>query len=101
MNIVKVLAKYFEECQWNCGETYDSLEWYDKSEKPTQDELEKLWNDLLKDEMREERNQLLKESDFRVLVDYVKDKELWITYRQQLRDLPETWTTGDEFPIPP
>ena len=51
--------------------------------------------------MREERNQLLKESDFRVLVDYVKDKELWIEYRQKLIDLPTIWVKGMEFPEKP
>ena len=50
--------------------------------------MNELYELVLIDEMREQRNQLLKESDFRVLVDYVKEKELWIEYRQKLRDLP-------------
>ena len=56
---------------------------------------------MLIDEMRENRNQLLKETDFRVLADYDKDKELWIDYRQKLRDLPSIWVKDMEFPTPP
>ena len=52
--------------------------------------------------MRQERNQLLKDSDFRVLPDYPNtNKEAWITYRQDLRNLPETWVEDMEFPSPP
>ena len=58
-------------------------------------------NLFLIDEMREKRNQPLKETDFRVLVDYNKDKDLWIEYRQKLRDLPFIWVKDMEFPTPP
>jgi len=63
--------------------------------------LNELCESMLIEEMREQRNQLLKETDFRVLPDYDKDKELWIEYRQKLRQLPETWNVGYEFPQPP
>jgi len=52
--------------------------------------------------MRQERNQLLKDCDFRVLSDYPNtNKEAWISYRQELRTLPETWVEGTPFPSPP
>jgi hypothetical protein len=51
--------------------------------------------------MREKRNKLLAETDFRVLPDYDKDKDLWIEYRQKLRDLPSIWVMDMEFPTPP
>jgi hypothetical protein len=51
--------------------------------------------------MRDKRNQLLKDSDFRGLPDYEKDKDLWIQYRKKLRDLTATWVDGMEFPSPP
>jgi hypothetical protein len=50
--------------------------------------------------MREKRNQLLQETDFRALPDY-PNRDKWITYRQTLRQLPETWTSGKPFPQPP
>ena len=44
-----------------CGDTYESLIWNDTTEpKPTQEHLETLWNDVLKENMRQERNQLFK-----------------------------------------
>jgi len=55
-----------------------------------------------KEHMRQERNQLLEDSDFRVLLDYPHtNKEAWVLYREQLRDLPETWVEGTSFPIKP
>jgi hypothetical protein len=85
-----------------CGETYESLVWNDKTtEKPTEEKMNKLYELILIDEMREKRNKLLAETDFRVLPDYDKDKDLWIEYRQKLRDLPSIWVMDMEFPTPP
>ena len=98
----KVCIKYYSDKMWICGETYESLVWKDKTtEKPTLEKMNELYELLLIDEMREKRNQLLKESDFRVLPDYNKDKELWIEYRQKLRDLPTIWVKGMDFPLKP
>ncbi len=47
--------------------------------------------------MREERNRLLQESDFRVVADYPQ-REAWILYRAKLRDFPTVWTDGMAFP---
>jgi len=104
MDCSKILEKHYNGLAWICGETYESLKWYNKTEpKPTKEHLESLWNDVLKDEMRQERNQLLKDSDFRMLPDYPNtNKEAWITYRQDLRNLPETWVNETTlFPSPP
>jgi len=96
--------KYYPDNVWICGETYESLKWKDKTDpKPTQEQLESLGQELKKkDEMRQERNQLLKDSDFRLLPDYPNtNKEAWELYRQELRELPETWEEGTPFPSPP
>jgi uncharacterized protein (DUF1330 family) len=50
-------------------------------------ELEDQW-----DKVREQRNQLLKDSDWTQISDYdlgLENKEQWALYRQELRDLPE------------
>jgi hypothetical protein len=103
MEVPKVLMKYYQNNQWNCGESYESIEWKDATTpKPTKEHLESLWNELIKNEMREERNKLLSDSDFRVLPDYSNvNKEDWITYRQKLRDFPATWSEGMTFPEKP
>ena len=103
MDYPKILSKYFGDKSWSYRDTYESIIWNDQtSEKPTQEKLNDLYELLLVDEMREKRNQLLKESDFRVVVDYdYPTKDLWITYRQTLRDFPEAWVKDMEFPESP
>ena len=72
--------------------------------KPSDEELKEYWEeikgDYFKENMRQERNQLLQESDFRVVSDYPQ-RDKWILYRHNLRTLPETWTEGTPFPSPP
>jgi hypothetical protein len=55
------------------------------------------------EEMRKARNGFLAWCDWTVLPDAPTDKQAWETYRQQLRDLPATWTPSPtaEFPDPP
>jgi len=98
-----VLMKYYPDNVWICGDTYESLIWKDKTtEKPTEEELNIKWKELNRDNMRQERNQLLKDCDFRVVSDYPNTKkEAWITYREELRDFPALWSEGMDFPIKP
>ena len=72
--------------------------------------MEELKAQLSMKKLREERDLLLHESDRYVLPDYPHSEEsrqAWMTYRQQLRDLPATATinpeTGalDEWPVKP
>ena len=54
--------------------------------------------------MREKRNELLKECDFKFVSDYPHssdEKNEWINYRKLLRDLPSIWEEGMEFPTQP
>ena len=101
MDISKILTKYYLNNSWSCGETYESLEWFDTTiVKPTLEELELKYNDLQIDEMREERNQLLRECDHCALPDF-PSRELWLSFREQLRDFPSIWVEGMEFPTKP
>ena len=103
MDYPKVLTKYYIDKEWTCGDTYETIVWYEKTEpKPTEEELELKYDDLLLDEMREERNKLLKDCDFRVLSDYPNtNKEAWLLYRQSLRDFPSIWLPDRPFPETP
>lgn len=76
---------------------YDNLIWsHPDIDKPSETELQKNVDQLNADEpykqLREIRNQMLKRTDIYGLADYpFKDdnhKTAWLTYRQQLRDLP-------------
>jgi hypothetical protein len=97
----KVLLKYYLQYTSRCGETYEMLVWLDTTiSKPTKEELESLWNDVLESNMRIERNQLLKDCDYTALPDY-PNREAWLDYRQQLRDFPTVWSVGVPFPEKP
>ena len=53
--------------------------------------------------IREERNQLLGESDYMILADAPVDetqKQEWTTYRQALRDIPQDYDSPDEVVYP-
>jgi len=95
------MTKYYGENAWMCGETYESLRWLeDTLPKPTEEELDLKYDELLLDEMREQRDRLLKECDHTALPDFPR-RELWLTYRQELRDSPSIWVEGMEFPTKP
>jgi len=95
------MTKYYGENAWMCGETYESLRWLeDTLPKPTEEELDLKYDELLLDEMREQRDRLLKECDHTALPDFPR-RELWLTYRQELRDFPSIWVEGMEFPTKP
>ena len=70
---------------------------YDLSSNPTQEQINEKAKELIAElpyeELREQRNRLLAESDWIMLRD-VKLENIgeWETYRQALRDLPKTQT---------
>jgi hypothetical protein len=101
MDFSKILTKYYLNNSWSCGDTYESIEWYDTTiPKPTEEELDLKYDDLLLDEMREKRNQLLKESDYTALPDFPQ-RDKWIVYREALRDFPSIWLPDRPFPEKP
>lgn len=59
--------------------------------------LEDIPTSLLWDNLRAYRNILLKESDYTQLPDFPEAKKAeWATYRQALRDIPQTYATPEE-----
>ena len=87
-----------------CEDTYESLVWNETEPKPTDKELQDYWDsiehDYLEQEMRMKRNQLLSESDCKVVSDF-PNRDQFLVYRQQHRDLPANWTIDTPFPEPP
>lgn len=51
--------------------------------------------------IRAKRDELLTASDWTQVADAPVDSEAWTAYRQQLRDLPETYATPQEVVWPP
>jgi hypothetical protein len=105
MDYFITLTMKYPNKQFFIKDTYDTLEWFEKNiPKPSDEQLKAYWEeikgDYFKENMREERNRLLQESDFRVVADYPQ-REAWILYRAKLRDFPTVWTDGTPFPSPP
>ena len=99
---------------------YNTIVWSETNtqSKPTLAECEAAWQEIMTEApmkiLREERDNKLKESDIYGLSDFpfANDtiKQAWITYRQELRDLPSTTTpqldengelTNVTWPTPP
>ena len=87
------------DSSWNLtGSEYSGLEWLDSSTtKPTETEINNKISELDSSEpmrlLREERNQLLSETDWvaaRSIETGVTISNDWKTYRQALRDLPSS-----------
>jgi hypothetical protein len=84
--------KYGE--QFLClGETMENVRWFGPAPKPTQQEIDQLLTERPLCLLRRKRDELLKQSDTRALVDFphssTEIKNAWYAYRQALRDLPQ------------
>ena len=100
VDYVSVLEKHYPEVGFGLEDnSYNSIQ-FEYGEVPSKEHLDKLWTEMEIDIIREKRNKLLKESDFRVVADYPQ-REAWLAYRQALRDLPSVWTEGMAFPKKP
>jgi len=100
VDYVSVLEKHYPEVGFGLEDnSYNSIQ-FEYGEVPSKEHLDKLWTEMELDVIREKRNKLLKESDFRVVADYPQ-REAWLAYRRELRNLPSVWTPGMAFPSPP
>ena len=80
------------------GETYDGLKWNETNTlpKPTLEEIEEKWNEYVAAQplkkLRTKRNILLEQTDKYAIPDYPhptpEARQVWLDYRQALRDLP-------------
>ena len=61
---------------------------------------EQIPDEYLLERLRNERNRRLAASDWAMASDAPTDKSVWATYRQALRDLPNSWTPSEEADFP-
>jgi len=100
VDYVSVLEKHYSEVGFGLEEnSYDSIQ-FEYGDVPSKEHLDVLWTEMEIDVIREKRNKLLQESDYRALPDYPQ-RDKWILYRQELRDFPSVWVEEMEFPSPP
>ena len=122
MDIVSAICRIRPNCSFSSSnDDYSTLEWDDTNTqpKPTLAECEAAWQEIISEapmkQLREERdNKLLETDKYTSIPDWPHPseevKQAWITYRQELRDLPATATpqldengnlTNVTWPTPP
>lgn len=108
--VSNVVIEYNHKGRWSCEgntaeEIYDSLNLYGTTEKPPKDEfitkLEAEHQKIQLNALRRKRNVKLAECDWTQMSDVaLANKDEWKTYRQALRDLPETTTDYNNVVYP-
>jgi len=95
-NIQTGKIKYFDSNNSEIEKSLAEAEIYEKQQvaiieraSPAYIAQEK-WN-----EIRSKRNGFLSQSDWTQLDDSRENKEVWATYRQELRDIPQTFSTPE------
>jgi hypothetical protein len=88
------------------GDSYEGLDWLDSSPKPTQSELDALWestqDSYAKDTCKSKAKKLLADSDWSVLPDVgLSNSADFVTYRGILRGLVLNPAVNPEFPTEP
>ena len=122
MDIVSAICRIRPNCSFSSSnDDYSTLEWDDTNTqpKPTLAECEAAWQEIISEapmkQLREERdNKLLETDKYTSIPDWPHPseevKQAWITYRQELRDLPATaspqldsngFLTNVTWPTPP
>jgi len=93
--------------KWSCtGNSYDGLTWYSDTPKPTQAELDALWQPtqdaVAKDACKTKAKTLLSATDWSALPDVgLKNSADFVTYRGILRGLVISPVTNPDFPVEP
>ena len=113
--IGEFLSSKYPKLIFGCnGDTYESIA-FESHNYPSKDVFlndYEIWvNEKPLRLLRQQRNQLLSATDWRATVDYPgSNQAAWLTYRQNLRDLPANSTpsldengqlTGVTWPTPP
>ena len=104
MDYFVTMSFKFPNKEFYIKDTYESLEWFESSPKPTDEELQQYWEEVKYEYFKgitvKQRNMLLISSDYRALPDF-PNRDQWLSYRQQLQNLPLNWTIDTQFPKPP
>jgi len=92
-NIQTGQTKYLDSNDFEIEKSLAEAEIYEKEQTIIRKQespayiTEQKWN-----EIRSKRNSFLTQSDWTQLEDSKKNKEAWAGYRQQLRDIPQTFS---------
>lgn len=100
-----VLTREYPGREWSLnGNDYASLVIHDGGTKPTKKTLDDLWpqvqSDVAWEAVRLERDRRLAACDWTQVADAPVDAAAWGAYRQQLRDIPQTFDDPDQVVWP-
>lgn len=109
MDYTLILRVKYPNTKWTFnGDEYDGLTWIDESPKPTKEELESQWNEVLsikkKEQCKNQAKQLLSDSDWSTLPDVqsqLLNYQDFVNYRSQLRNLVINPVDNPVFPSEP
>ena len=107
INYAQILSANYPTSQWSLdGNSYDGLTWYSDTPKPTQAELDALWEStqdaVAKDACKTKAKTLLSATDWSVLPDVgLKNSADFVTYRGILRGLVIDPQVNPDFPVEP
>ena len=104
-----ILTTKYKSAKWSFdGYKYEGLEWYDSSPKPTKEELDSQWEEVLSIKKREEckiqARQLLADSDWSEtlsVIEQLENASEWKAYRMEVRKFVITPVKNPEFPSKP
>ena len=102
-----ILSVNFVGKQWTMnGGSYDGITWLDSSPKPTQEQLDALWQSTLdqvaKDNCKNQAKQLLANSDWSALPDVgLVNQSDFLAYRAIIRQLAINPVVNPQFPEEP
>lgn len=100
-----VLTREYPGREWSLnGNDYSTLTIHDDGPKPTKATLDGKWAAVEAavawDAVRAERDRLLAGCDWTQVADAPVDAAAWAVYRQQLRDIPQTFDHPDDVTWP-
>jgi len=107
--VSEIIHSWNPQPEWSrYNDTWESIEVPEGYEKPPKEEFEAKLQELIDaqpwKELREERNKRIAQTDYLAIPDYPhateEAKQVWLDYRQALRDLPAN-TTDPENPVWP
>ena len=104
-----ILLTLYLDKQFNCyGTEYDGIIWNDSSPKPSKEELDSQWEQVLsttkKEQCKTKAKQLLTKTDWSSLNDVQNELENYaefVTYRKTLRSFITSPVENPIFPIEP
>lgn len=92
MDYALVLSTFYSDKKWSIGESYDSLDWFDESPKPSKEELESKYQESIsmqkKEFCKENAKKALLETDWSELptaYDQLENVEEFKQYRIHIR----------------